>query len=234
MISKRPEFRLIDRGKSDTIVLIPGWATDYRIFNNLDLNFNYLLPLMFSPSNFVSGLLSILKGYNLNKVSLFGWSMGGFMALDFLAKHPDKISKVIFVSVRKKYEKENLKNIKTYLQKSRGGYLYKFYMECFSENEKNAFVWFKKNLLKDYLKQISLDSLLEGLDYLTQAELSFERVRDVKAYFFHGREDKIAPIQEVFACKESLPEAQFISLEGAGHMPFLSAQFKRIFYEACV
>lgn len=233
MISQRCAFRLINRGKSDTIVLIPGWATDYRIFNTLDLNFNYLLPLIFSPFNFVSGLLSTLKEYNLDKVSLFGWSMGGPVALDFIAKHPDKINKVILVSARKKYERENLKNIKTYLKKGKEGYLYKFYKECFSKNEKNAFTWFKKNLLKDYLKQINLDSLLEGLDYLTQAELSFKRIRDVKAYFFHGQEDKIAPIQEALALKENFPEAKFVSLEGAGHMPFLSADFKRIFYEVC-
>ena len=45
MISRKSEFKLIDRGFKDTILLIPGWAADYRIFDSLDLEFNYLLPM---------------------------------------------------------------------------------------------------------------------------------------------------------------------------------------------
>ena len=38
------KFKYIDRQKPETAVLVPGWATDYRIFDTLDLDYNYLMP----------------------------------------------------------------------------------------------------------------------------------------------------------------------------------------------
>lgn len=225
------EFKFLDRSLRNTLVLIPGWATDYRIFNTLDLNFNYLFPLKFSPFSFEKELLSALRENRLERVTIFGWSMGGFMASDFFVKHQDKVEGLILVSIREKYEKENLRQIKARLKKNKEGYLYKFYHNCFSKCELEFFLWFKRNLLENYLTQMDLGTLLEGLDYLQDAELNLPRLKNQKIYFIHGKEDKVAPINEALRVKESLPQAKFISLKDAGHMPFLSPDFKRIFYE---
>jgi len=57
MISLKSEFRFFNRGFKDTLVLIPGWATDYRIFNSLDLSYNYLLTTKLYHFNFNYALL---------------------------------------------------------------------------------------------------------------------------------------------------------------------------------
>lgn len=232
MKSLPSEFKLFDRGAKETILLIPGWATDYRIFGSLDLDFNYLMPINFSPYDFEKKLIATLKKNGLDKISLLGWSMGGFIASDFLSRHRERIDEIIFIAIRQSYEKETLEEIKSYLKRSRKTYLYKFYRDCFSKKEEEALSWFKRNLLRSYLGQMDLDLLLEGLDYLSSAQLRLRELKRLKIKFIHGKVDKIAPIEEALRIKESLPQAKFISIKGAGHMPFLTPDFKRIFYEA--
>ncbi|MBU0880591.1 MAG: alpha/beta hydrolase [Candidatus Omnitrophica bacterium] len=75
------KFKLISTpGAKDTMLLIPGWATDYRIFNNLNIKYNYLLPVEFSPFMFSEDLLAAMKENGIKKISVLGWSMGGFIA----------------------------------------------------------------------------------------------------------------------------------------------------------
>ena len=165
MISRTsPAFKFIDRGFKDLAVLIPGWAADYRIFGPLKLEFNYLLPLTFHPCTFEKDLLKTIRENNIDKVSLFGWSLGGFLASSFAARHKGLIDRLILVSIRKKYDKSKLLEIKTHLGKNKRGYLYKFYMQCFFKKE--SMQWFRKNLLKTYSEELDLGYLVESLSKL--------------------------------------------------------------------
>ena len=77
----------INRGYKENLVLVPGWATDWRIFDGLDLNYNYISLIEFSPLNFTDGLSQYLENKSINKVSMLGWSMGAFLAADFTVKY---------------------------------------------------------------------------------------------------------------------------------------------------
>src|SRR3989338_3625511 len=108
------KFKFLDRVYNSTTLLIPGWASDWRIFNTLNLNSNYLVPTAFSPFDFDKGLLDILKQNGLKKIAVMGWSMGGFIAYDLLSKYQDIVSESILISVSRRYEKENIEGIKIY------------------------------------------------------------------------------------------------------------------------
>jgi len=217
-------FRHVNRGYEDTAVLVPGWACDYRIFASLDLRFNYLLPLDFSPFNFEKDILAALKRHGLGKISLFGHSLGGFAASDFASRHPDRVVRLIMVSVRKRYPAKGLTDIRAYLYKNKKAYLYRFYHSCFPNREKMA--WFRGNLLKRYCEEADSDRLLEALEYLEGAEIKTRPLKDIRdVTMIHGSLDRIAPIEEAVQLKEALSEAGFITVEGAGHMPFLTKGF---------
>lgn len=217
MISaKLKNFKYVDRNKIDTAVLIPGWATDYRIFDALDINFNYLLPVDFSPFSFRDDLMEVLERLNIKKVSLFGWSLGGFAAQDFISVYPGLIDRIILASIRKRYKKEDLDEIRTRLNKSKRGYLYKFYAQSFCDQ--NNMSYFKKKLLKVYLEELELEYLFSALDYLERSEINPALLKDVKEIkIIHGDCDKIAPIEEALEIKKDLPQAEFITIKGAGH-----------------
>jgi len=225
MISARSTaFKYIDRGYEDPIVLIPGWATDYRIFDSLDLRFNYLLPTDFLPFTFKRDLHKVLDEKGIKKISLFGYSLGGFAACEFASESPEMVDELILVGVRKRYKPNELADIKNHLKKNKKAYLYKFYSQCFLNKEKMRY--FRKNFLKAYIEELGLDCLLGTLDYLSSFEIRPELLNGINGIkIVHGREDKIAPIGEALKIKDNLPQAKFITIEGEGHIPFLKERF---------
>lgn len=227
MISAESKFKAVRRGFKDTIVLVPGWATDYRIFGNLDLNYNYLMPVDFSPASFADSLSEFLDTLSIGRVSLFGWSQGGFLALDFASRNAGKINELILAGMRKRYDREALEKIKPKLTKNKKAFLYKFYLDCFSAADNEACKWFKSRLLKEYLDSMSAEQLIEGLDYLSMAGINTEALSGIKKIsIFHGSEDRIAPFREALEIKSCLPQAEFIRIEGSGHFLFLNPDFK--------
>jgi pimeloyl-ACP methyl ester carboxylesterase len=72
------------------------------------------------------------------------------------------------------------------------------------------------------------DYLIEGLDYLSGHQIEPKYLEGMKVTFIHGRKDRIAPMCEAMELKEALPQARFISIDDAGHLPFFSENFSRL------
>lgn len=220
------KIKFIDRGFKENIVLIPGWATDWRIFGNLYLNYNYLLPVEFDPFSFEKELMQELNKRLLSKISLFGWSLGGFLAAEFAVKNPERIEELSLLSIRQRFDHAVLKSIESKLKVNKEAYLRKFYFSFFCDSEEKMQVWFKRNLLNNYLEEMELNNLINGLSYLSEAKIApgllsgFKKIKIV-----HGSEDKIVPLNEVIAIKSQLAAAKFICLPQTGHVPFLAFGF---------
>ena len=223
------KFKFVDRGFKKTALLIPGWATDHRVFDRLNIKSNFLIPIEFSIRGFEFDLKAFMRKSGLEKVSIIGWSMGGHIALDFLKNNKGEIDNLILVSVRRRYKGEVIEDIKKSLKKNRRPFLYKFYKDFFSENEAREYDWFRKNLLKSYLNTMRLDGLLEGLDYLSRCKILPVDSKGVKIIVVNGRNDSIVPAEEIKGLKNDFPQSEFFLIEGAGHMPFLNPQFEKIF-----
>lgn len=231
MISQKSEFEFIDRGFKDTMVLLYGWATDQRIFSALDLDYNYLFPTKLNPFEFENELLNVLEKKSINKVCLFGWSLGSFLAAEFAKNNPGLIEQLILLSIRNKFDRGALKDIETKIKKNKKAYLHKFYLECFSGKDQNELVWFKRNLLKNYTEEMELEGLISGLGYLSGAQLDIKPLSGLeKIKIFHGVDDRIAPFKEAQEIGKRFQATKFISLQNCGHIPFLKHNFRGIFY----
>jgi len=225
-------FKFVDGKQKDHLVVIGGWAFDYRIFDTMELPYNYIFFCGECTVDFEAELKKTLEKHNINKISLLGWSQGAFTACDFAGKNPDIIKEIILAGARQKYEKEGLTEIKKYLIKNKRAYLYRFYRRCFSESEEDSYQWFRDSLLKSYLKEMSLERLIEGLDRLGQAEIepaALKKLNRIK--IVHGSADSISPVDEAVELSNSLPQSQLIVFDGAGHLPFLRKDFKKRLYE---
>ncbi|MEK6732671.1 MAG: alpha/beta fold hydrolase [Candidatus Omnitrophota bacterium] len=230
MISARSKFRIVKRGFEKTIVLVPGWATDYKIFDTLDLKYNYILPIDINFIDFKYSLLKFLEASSVERVSLFGWSQGGFLASDFASHNTEKIDELILAGIRKRYDQNTLEEIRCKLKQNKRAFLYKFYLNCFSQYDNKACGWFKRSLLKKYLDQMNVEYLLCGLDYLSCARIKAEFLSGVKMIrIFHGAQDKIASLDEALEIKSCLSHAQFIVLDRLGHLLFLNPDFRKKF-----
>jgi len=210
--------------------LIPGWGLDYRIFDALDLRYNYLVSTLVWPPDFVSRLEEALRKSALERISILGHSMGGFLASDFTAKHPEKIAELILVGVRKRYGAGDINPARENLKEHSAGFMYKMYDQAFSASEKELLSHFKSTLLKIYIKGIDRALLNAGLDYLSEAEITAKDLEHAHVRFIHGEADAIAPISEAEAIASGLPDARFDRVKGGGHMLVLRKDFNSIFY----
>lgn len=222
------KFKFIDRGRKDTLLLIPGWATDYRIFDTIDMAFNYLLPIEYSPFVFLNDLETAMGAYHVKKISILGWSMGCFVACDILSRHRESVDRVIMISARREYDKANNEKIKSVLLKNRKGFLHKFYRDCFAVSERDLYIHMKGSLIKEYIENMELACLIEGLEYLSEHRIDPGILQGVSATFIHGRDDKIAPIAEIAEFLNETPRGRMIPIEHSGHMPFLTPDCKKI------
>jgi pimeloyl-ACP methyl ester carboxylesterase len=215
------------RGFAETLLLLPGWATDHRIFRPLDLEFNYLSAVSLSPRDFQEGLLAALRRHRLDRIAVLGWSLGGYLGLEFARAHPQQVMEgaLFAVGMRERYEAELIEATRERLARNKAAYLRRFYEACFSPGEREARDWFERELRESYLDQMELEPLLAGLDYLASASLA-----GAKARFIHGRQDRIAPVRQMLAMTERLPGARLVCIESAGHAAFLNPQFNKVFH----
>jgi len=213
------EIKFIKRGFKDDLVLIPGWATDHRIFQMLELDYNYLLVSAFSPFNFKEDLSQYLENNSIGRISLLGWSMGAYLAADFAVTNPNKVEQLILMGVKQGYEKLAMDKIKSKLKENKVAWLYKFYLDSFSRKDLEGLKWFRKTLLKDYLKEQDITQLLSGLDYLSQARFDMDSLKHIEnLMFMHGSDDRIAPVENAVEMKNKLPKAKFCRVENKGHV----------------
>ncbi len=224
------EINFVPRGFTKKIVLIPGWASDYRVFNALDLKYDCLKVLKFSPFDFADELKDFLIERSIEKISLLGWSLGGFLACDFAAANPEMVEELILVSVRERFSQEYLQEAAEKIRKNKRAWLYKFYAGCFSPLDQVGRDYFKKELLNDYLEGMDLEELIRGLSFLAQAKIYPEFLAGIKKIrFFHGEADAVTPLEEARKISLHLPQAEFISLPGLGHNVFLNKCFEAAF-----
>jgi pimeloyl-ACP methyl ester carboxylesterase len=214
------EFKYVYRGYRDWIVLIPGWATDYRIFSRLDLNLNYVLPTGPISVYFEQDLLRALRQRHLRNVSMLGWSLGGFVAAEFSSKYSDIVDGLVLVAIRKRYRPEEIEYARQQLIGNKNRYLKRFYIQCFPK--RRDMDWFRRYLFKDYCNKFSLDYLLQTLEYLGDLEIRPNMLKNIhRIKIIHGELDKIAPIQEAIEIKNGLRHAELLVIKDTGHAPFL-------------
>lgn len=218
-------FQYQDRGYERTLVLAPGWGFDARIFEPLDLDFNYLIPRGIDTERFNEDLIRVLARYNIKEVSMLGWSMGGFLALNFLKEYGEVVKEVFLVSMRKRFPREQIEAQKAMLREDRKLYLAQFYRNCFL-GQKRAFQWFNERLFSSYVERFDLKSLLKGLDYLARQELEPALPDKHVVRLIHGKKDGIAPYSELLELREGLSSTHILLFEKGGHLPFLEPDFK--------
>jgi pimeloyl-ACP methyl ester carboxylesterase len=84
-------------------------GTNYNVhtlnFSGHGGNFMPLNGLTFEV--FVSDILSYLNTNKIEKINLFGYSMGGYAALMFAIKYPERVNKVFSCSVKLKWDIES-------------------------------------------------------------------------------------------------------------------------------
>ncbi|MCP4456237.1 MAG: alpha/beta fold hydrolase, partial [Planctomycetes bacterium] len=211
-----------DRGYDRTLLLVPGWGFDERIFERLSLPYNYL----FYPGCDIAELEEAVLAGGHEAMDMLGWSQGGVALAGLACRHPDLVRQLILVSVRAAYPSETLDEIRSLLTRSHTTYLKCFYKACLGQAD---LPWFKQTLQKDYLAKFMLVDLISGLDWLGQVRLDVAALKDIASVtLVHGAEDQVAPVQEARTLAAQLPQARYCEVSEAAHAVFLNSTFSEI------
>lgn len=204
------------------MVFLPGWASDYRIFSQIELEYNYLQLEEYFPQTIENDLRFELACLGVEKVSLFAYSLGAFKAVDFAHKNPDMIAELFLFALRRKYSVAEIAYVKESLIKNKLAYLNSFYKASFANRTNMS--WFKQELLSDYIEKFELDYLLDTLDYLKECELSVDKLTSLPCCkIFHGAADSIAPVREIKKiCR--LTQQNLKVYDNVGHAVFLEQE----------
>jgi len=219
------DFELIRRGHERSLVLIPGWGFCSDIFSSLNLSYNYILPKRPMYCDVSTELYDFLLSKDILKVSILGWSLGAYVALDFQAGYSDMVEAMYVISLRRAFDHEEILSQLKALEADPVAALKQFYRRCFL-GQGADYQWFSCTLEKSSIRQWAMPELRKGLMYLKGKTADLSKCAGTQLRIFHGEKDVIAPLDEV---PKPPPGVAINVIPGTGHLPFLSSEFERRF-----
>ena len=226
------EFVLRGDG-APTVVLLPGWATDGRVFAGLFPDATTATTGPLRPEGFPRRLAAFLDRSGARApVTLVGWSLGGFLAAEFAREHPERVGRAILVGVRRAYPAADLEAVRVGVLRDRAACLSGFYAQCFFPTQTASFRRFRAGLQREYLRGMDEATLLSGLSYLAGARLSGDLLPRCPVVLVHGERDVVAPAAEAEGLARESGRAAFLRIPGASHAAFLSEGFRAVAVDA--
>jgi len=228
----RDEFFVSGDG-APTVVLLPGWATDGRVFAGLFPRATTATTGPLRPEGFSRRLVAFLDRSGARApVTLVGWSLGGFLAAEFAREHPERVGRAILVGVRRAYPAADVEAVRVGVLRDRAACLSGFYAQCFFPTRTASFRRFRAGLQVEYLREMDETTLLSGLSYLAGARLSGDLLPRCPVVLVHGEKDVVAPAAEAEALARESGRAAFLRIPGGSHAAFLSEGFKTVAADA--
>jgi pimeloyl-[acyl-carrier protein] methyl ester esterase len=232
MIRGAEEFLVRGEGVP-TVVLLPGWATDGRVFAGLYARAATVTTGPLRPDGFPRRLAARLDRAGAREpVTLVGWSLGGFLAAEFAREFPERVARAVLVGVRRAYPAEELATMRERLLRDRAACLSVFYAQCFLPTQTASFRRFRAHLQAEYLRVMDAETLLAGLSYFAGARLSGDLLPMCPVVLAHGERDAVAPVEEAEGIARESGRASFCRIPGAAHAAFLAEGFRAVAADA--
>ncbi len=215
-----------DRGYSKTVLCVPGWAMDGAIFSFLNLPFNYIIMDQVNPDSFLDDFRDYIRAMSLFPIPILGFSLGGKLGIEYAKHFSEYVCSLILVGIRNVYPRPFLDTVGDQLQKNKSGFLIQFYKNCFFDS--THYTLFKNSLLKHYLTRFSLKYLMDTLSFLETPLKETLNELQVPITIFHGKEDKVAPCEEIHHLIPKKSNVNSIILDKCGHFPFFDKRIKNL------
>ncbi|MBD3276913.1 MAG: alpha/beta fold hydrolase [Candidatus Aegiribacteria sp.] len=202
------------------LILVTGWATTEEIWDRvLEHLPSHMDTLVLDWRRGMNGELGMVLETVKNPV-IAGWSLGGQLAMMEVAAAPASVRGLVLLSsMTSLLETENSpgvraavpKAIRGAIQKDRNRYMRGFFRECCASMEDSDAC-----LLREQSKEISTESLLEGLDFMSENTAPLPS--GIPAVLAHGLQDRIIPSLCSRYIHENLPGSDYVQFDGCGHM----------------
>ncbi len=232
---------VVRMGQGEPIVLIPGLAGGWRLLTplarRLATRHEVILFSLWGDRGFMVGpgrdtlagyardLAEVIESLRLERPTVVGVSFGGAVALELAVEHPGSLGALVVQGVESKFHG------------GIGTKIARRVLERFPLPSDNRFVNQFFNLLHGGRPEPGpLPEFIIRRCWETDQGVMAGRLRalesfdvsdrlwrvDIPTLVLGGTRDVVVPESRQRALAESIPGAQFVSLEGAGHIGFLS------------
>ena len=225
------------RGRGTPLVLIHGYPLDHTSWDEvaslLENRFDVIMPDLrgfgqsttvetpYTMSDMAADLAGLLDYLKIEKVALAGHSMGGYVALAFAKKYPQRVSGLGLVSSQAVANSPEGKDRRyqtaaDVAQKGVGIVAEAMTPKLSANARVQAFV--RAVILRQTPSAVvgALQAMAEREDLMSHlSSITFPVV------LVHGNADVLIPIERAKEMKAALPSARFIEVLDAGHMPMM-------------
>jgi pimeloyl-ACP methyl ester carboxylesterase len=225
------------RGAGKPLMLIHGFPFDHTAWDEvaslLEADFDLILPDLrgfgesttvddpYSMPDMADDLAALLDHLGIGKAALAGHSMGGYVALAFANKYPQRVSGLILVSSQAAADTPERKEgrYKTAQDVSEKG------VEVVAEamTPKLSADAGVRESVKNLILRQGKAGVIGALTAMAEREDSTPRLAsfDFPVGLLHGDADSLIPPEKSHEIKAVLLGARLTILPGAGHMPML-------------
>jgi pimeloyl-[acyl-carrier protein] methyl ester esterase len=221
-----------------TLIFLHGWGADGSVWQKQAQAFRGQLEMETPtiPAWDPAWLTAYLQKFSLPDCLLAGWSLGGMLLLEVLARQPAPVGGLVLVGVPPVFcsrpdhpwgqPPAAVRAMRRALQSNTQKVLQDFAGSCLSTGEEA----FRKEVTPLFTKGNGTN-LAAGLDYLLHQDLRPLLPRlPVSPTIIQGDGDNIVPPEQARFLQEHLPGSKLHLLPGAGHLPFWTqdARFNEI------
>ena len=228
-------IRYIEAGQGPTVILLHGlgsvkeiWSANigalsakYHVYALDQIGFGHSdKPLLdYKISTFVDFLHAFMQSQNLSKATLVGNSLGGWIALDFAARHPEMVDKLVLVdsaglpwgkAIAVDLNPASLEDMRTLL---------------------DSIFYDKKMVSEEFVLQAFTNHVHNNDSYTIQRTLAGfaqNQFEDAKLASIHspalvvwGRQDELISVSSGEKLRDGIPGAKLVVFEHCGHVPQL-------------
>jgi pimeloyl-ACP methyl ester carboxylesterase len=224
-------------GNGTPLMLIHGFPLDHTSWNEtaflLKNDFDLILPDLrgfgqsttvetpYTMSDMADDLAGLLDYLKIEKIALAGHSMGGYVALAFAKKYPQRVSGLGLVSSQAVADspegKDRRYQTAADVAQNGVGIVAEAMTPKLSADARVQAIVFA------VIEQQTPSAVIGALKAMAEREDLISHLSSVNfpVLLIHGNADVLIPIERAKEIKAVFPSARFVELQGAGHMPMI-------------
>lgn len=229
-------------GKGTPLVLLHGYPLDHHLWDDiiplLKDTFDLILPDLrgfgesttvdtpYTMDDLATDVAGLLGHLGIQKTAIAGHSMGGYVALAFARLYPKRVSGLGLVSSQvladpPDRKEGRYKSAADVAEKGIGGIVETMTTKLTSDTRLQAFARESMQKQKPAAYIGALKAMAERVD-----STPLLSTNQYPVVVIHGDADALIPVVRAREVKETIPNAHFVEVSGAGHMPMMEAKEK--------